>query len=69
MPTGAQVPNGQPFGFAGEQRDANGLVYLRARKHGPQIERFLQPDTLAKGAPGSRVPNLHDRCPHRAERT
>ncbi len=32
------------YGFTGEQRDATGLVYLRARYYGPQWGRFLSRD-------------------------
>jgi RHS repeat-associated protein len=62
--TATQGTSTQPFGFTGEPRDAEtGLVYLRARMYDPQTGRFPRPDTLAKGASGSRVPNLHNRLP------
>lgn len=48
LPTRSQGPSAQPFGFAGEQRDAEtGLVYLRARYYDPGLGRFLQRDPLA----------------------
>jgi len=39
----------QPFGFAGEQRDSDGLMYLRARYYDPAIGRFMSRDPLAGG--------------------
>ncbi|MBI3965959.1 MAG: hypothetical protein HY329_10020 [Chloroflexi bacterium] len=36
-----------PFQYTGEQRDGNGLVYLRARMYDPQLGRFLRQDSLA----------------------
>ena len=32
------------FGFAGEQTDANGLLFLRARYYAPSMGRFLNMD-------------------------
>lgn len=34
------------FGYAGEQTDPTGLVFLRARYYSPEVGRFLTPDTL-----------------------
>jgi RHS repeat-associated protein len=34
-----------PFGYTGEQTDANGLVYLRARYYAPGVGRFVNKDT------------------------
>ena len=48
LPTRAQGTSSQPFGYTGEQRDAEtGFVYLRARYYDPGLERFLQRDPLA----------------------
>jgi len=42
---GTQGTRTQPFGFTGEQRDAEtGFSYLRARMYDPQVGRFLQRD-------------------------
>jgi RHS repeat-associated protein len=42
---------GQPFGYAGEQWDANtNLIYLRARWYNPSLGRFLTRDPVP-GAP------------------
>jgi RHS repeat-associated protein len=35
------------YGYTGEQRDANGLTYLRARYYNPAIGRFTQQDPFA----------------------
>lgn len=44
---GAGAPSVQPFGFAGEQRDAvTGLYHLRARQYDPSAGRFLTTDPL-----------------------
>jgi RHS repeat-associated protein len=34
------------FGYTGEQTDASGLVYLRARYYAPTIGRFITPDPV-----------------------
>lgn len=47
IPTQAQGASPQPFGYTGEQVDATGLVYLRARMYDPSSGRFLQRDPLA----------------------
>jgi RHS repeat-associated protein len=47
--TEAAGGGGQPFGFTGEQRDATGLVYLRARMYDPNVGRFMQRDTYPGG--------------------
>ncbi len=39
----------QPFGFAGEQRDSDGLSYVRARSYDPATGRFMSHDPLAGG--------------------
>jgi RHS repeat-associated protein len=55
VPTETTGGGGQPFGFTGEQRDATGLVYLRARMYDPNVGRFMQRDTHpgGKGDPAS----------------
>jgi RHS repeat-associated protein len=51
VPLYTQGSSTQPFGFAGEQRDAeSGLVYLRARQYDPQLGRLIQRDVL-RGSP------------------
>ena len=35
-----------PFGFAGEEQDDSGHVYLRARTYDPETGRFLQADPV-----------------------
>lgn len=47
------------FGFTGQQTDATGLVYLRARELDPKLGRFLSPDTVQPNAPGSQGYNLY----------
>jgi RHS repeat-associated protein len=47
VPTGSLGSSGQPFGYTGEQRDATGLVYLRARMYDPATGRFVQRDPWA----------------------
>jgi RHS repeat-associated protein len=45
---GTQGTSAQPFGFTGEQRDAEtGFSYLRARMYDPQVGRLLQRDPFA----------------------
>jgi RHS repeat-associated protein len=51
VPTEASGGSGQPFGYTGEQRDATGLVYLRARMYDPASGRFMQRDLF----PGARI--------------
>ena len=46
VPTQTQGSSSQPFQFTGEQRDATGLIYLRARMYDPTIGRFLMRDPL-----------------------
>jgi len=41
------------YGFTGEPQDATGLVHLRARTLDPSVGRFLSPDTVRPGAPGT----------------
>lgn len=41
LTTGSSIPI---YGFAGEQRDGTGLVFLRARYYGPSFGRFLSRD-------------------------
>ncbi len=45
-PFGYAGPSAAPtsFGFTGEQTDANGLVFLRARYYAPSMGRFLNTD-------------------------
>jgi RHS repeat-associated protein len=57
VPTATLGSSGQPFGYTGEQRDATGLVYLRARMYDPATGRFVQRDVFA-GALGSPL-SLH----------
>jgi len=43
----ASAGNGSSmFGYTGEQQDANGMVYLRARYYGPYLNQFIQPDPI-----------------------
>lgn len=44
MSRATQVGPDQPLQFAGEQRDATGLYYLRARYYDPQTGRFVTRD-------------------------
>jgi RHS repeat-associated protein len=41
------------FGFAGEQTDQTGMVYLRARYYNPYLNQFIQRDTIV---PNPRIP-------------
>jgi RHS repeat-associated protein len=41
------------FGYAGEQVDSTGLVYLRARYYHPVVGRFLTPDSIVPNPVGS----------------
>ena len=43
---GTQGTASQPFGFAGQQQDPTGLVYLRARYYAPALGRFMSRDPL-----------------------
>lgn len=45
VPTGGSGSSSQPFGFAGEPRDATGLIYLRARYYDAELGRFLSRDS------------------------
>jgi len=45
VPTDNTGPKAQPFQYAGEERDENGLVFLR-RTYDPDNGRFLQADPL-----------------------
>ena len=47
------------FGFSGEQTDASGLVYLRARYYNPALGRLLTPDVVQPNAPGTQGYNLY----------
>ncbi|MBA3532295.1 MAG: SBBP repeat-containing protein [Ardenticatenales bacterium] len=40
-------PASSVFGFAGEQTDATGLQYLRARTYAPELGQFIQVDPFA----------------------
>ncbi len=44
VPTQTQGSSTQPFQFTGQQRDGNGLIYLRARYYDPAAGRFLSRD-------------------------
>ncbi len=46
VPTQTQGSSTQPFQFTGQQRDGNGLIYLRARYDDPAIGRFMSRDVL-----------------------
>ena len=76
-PFGGQGNLGIPFGFTGEQTDANGLVYLRARHYAPSVGIFPSLDPF-EGIPSrpmslngyswveGNVPNMTDssgNCP------
>jgi RHS repeat-associated protein len=48
VPIETQGMSSQPFGYTGEQTDAeSGFVYLRARYYDPTIGRFITRDPLA----------------------
>ncbi len=47
VPTATQGSSSQPFGYTGQQRDGDGLVYLRARFYDPGSGRFLSRDPFA----------------------
>jgi RHS repeat-associated protein len=47
VPTASQGSSTQPFGYTGQQADANGLVYLRARYYDPASGRIMSRDPLA----------------------
>ena len=42
----------QRFQYAGEERDEDGIIFLRARYYNPQIGRFMSRDPLPKSGPG-----------------
>lgn len=46
VPTQTSKSSSQPCRFTGQQVDANGLVYLRARMDDPTVGRFLSRDPL-----------------------
>jgi len=50
--TATAVWRRQPFQYTGEERDENGLMFLRARMYDPNSGRFLQKDPLPKSGPG-----------------
>ncbi len=52
VPTATAGSRRQPFQYTGEERDENGLVFLRARTYDPNSRRFLQRDPLPKSGPG-----------------
>ena len=43
---------GTSFGFAGQQTDPTGLLFMRARYMDPATGAFLSPDPVRPGAPG-----------------
>jgi RHS repeat-associated protein len=47
------------FGYTGEQTDASGLVYLRARYYNPVVGRFLTPDTIIPSPTASQAWNRY----------
>jgi RHS repeat-associated protein len=51
VPTHMQGTSGQPFQFAGQQRDNTGLYDLRARYDDPSLGRFLGRDPARGCAP------------------
>jgi RHS repeat-associated protein len=55
VPVSTQGSVAQPFQFTGEQRDADGLLYLRARFDDPATGRFVSRDPVigSVGAPQS----------------
>ncbi len=42
----------QRFQYAGEERDEDGIIFLRARYYNPSIGRFMSRDPLRKSGPG-----------------
>ncbi|MBA3532836.1 MAG: PKD domain-containing protein, partial [Ardenticatenales bacterium] len=54
-------PGSSVFGFAGEQMDATGLQYLRARTYAPHLGQFIQVDPFAgwPEQPGTLHPYLY----------
>ncbi len=52
LPTESQGSRRQPVQWAGEERDEQGLVFLRARSYDPATGRFLQADPLRQSGPG-----------------
>ncbi len=52
LPTESQGSRRQPVQWAGEERDEQGLVFLRARSYEPATGRFLQADPLRQSGPG-----------------
>ncbi len=58
VPALTEGTRAQPFGFIGEQRDAEtGLVYLRARLYDPQLGRFVSRDPASRVFAGLQPPN------------
>ena len=49
----SQSGTGSIFGFTGQQTDATGLLFLRARYLDPTVGRFLSADTLQPNAVGT----------------
>lgn len=51
----------RPYGFAGEWRDATGLIYLRARYYVPYFGTFMQPDPFSgySARPMTQNPYVH----------
>jgi RHS repeat-associated protein len=47
------------FGFTGEQTDATGLVYLRARSLDPSTGLLLSADSVVPNSPGTQGYNLY----------
>ncbi|MCC6174086.1 MAG: hypothetical protein IT305_02175 [Chloroflexi bacterium] len=59
VPIATQGGSTQPFGFTGEQRDATGLVYLRARLYDPTLGRFITRDRLSGSSRSPRTLNRY----------
>lgn len=53
-----RIPN-VSYGYAGEEQDENGKVYLRARYYDPKIARFLSKDPVLQNLFGSPKQNLY----------